>query len=310
MLANREKLKEMLAACPTKKRVGVAAAHDSHTLEAIAAATRDGLVKPVLIGDEKKIFQLWAEIAADLSEPEVIHVEGDAACAEYAVALARNGQIDCLMKGKLETATMMRAVVNRETGIRNSDVLSMIAILESPYYHKLFAVTDVGLLMYPTLEQKKAVIENAVELFHALGVETPKVAVLAAVEKENLQMPETVDAAKLKEMNEQGVLTGCVVEGPISYDLCMDSESAAIKGYVSPVAGDPDILVVPDIASGNVLSKALTCSGGAKSCGTVCGAKVPIIVTSRSAPAEDKYMSIILAAVAGGAVAGKIDDRE
>lgn len=305
MLTSREMLKEMLAASPVKKRVGVAAAHDEHTLEAIAAAVRDNLVEPVLVGDQDKTRQLWNKVAGDLPEPEVIHVEGDVECAAYTVALARTGQVDCIMKGKLETGILMKAVVNREMGIRSNAVLSLVAIMESPYYHKLFAVTDVGLLMYPTLEQKKAVIQNAVSLFHALGVERPKVAVLAAVEKENPQMPETVDAVCLKKMNERGELTGCMVEGPISYDLCMDAEAAAIKGYVSPVAGDPDILVVPDIVSGNLLSKALTCSGGAHTCGTICGAQVPIILTSRSAPAEDKYMSIVLAAVAGGTTVGK-----
>ena len=161
-----------------------------------------------------------------------------------------------------------------------------------------FAVTDVGLLTYPTLEQKKGIIQNAVGLFRALGVEEPKVAVLAAVERENPKMPESVDAARLKRMQLDGLLGHCIVEGPISYDLCMDQEAAAIKGYQSPVAGDPDILVVPDIASGNLLSKSLTCTGGAHTCGTVCGAAVPIVITSRSAPAEDKYMSIVLAAAA------------
>ena len=301
MLKSREMLKEMLTASPTKKRVGVAAAHDEHTLEAIAAAARDGLVEPVLVGDKAGICQLWREVAPDLPKPEIIHIEGDAQCAAYTVSMAKQGTVDCIMKGRLETGVLMKAVVNRETGIRSSDVLSLVAIMESPYYHKLFAVTDVGLLMYPNLEQKKAVIQNAVSLFHALGVETPKVAVLAAVEKENPQMPETVDAARLKEMQEQGILTGCIVEGPISYDLCMDAEAAAIKGYVSPVSGDPDILVVPDIVSGNLLSKSLTCTGGAHTCGTICGAQVPIILTSRSAPAEDKYMSIVLAAAAGSA---------
>ena len=171
--------------------------------------------------------------------------------------------------------------------------------MESPYYHKLFAVTDVGLMMYPSLEQKKIIIENAVGIFNALGETLPKVGVLAAVEKVNPKMPETVDAAKLKEMNMDGTLSGCIVEGPISYDLCMDCEAAAIKEYTSPVAGDPDILLVPNIVSGNLVAKCLTCSGAAKTCGIVSGAKVPIILTSRSAPAEDKYRSIVLSAVVG-----------
>ncbi len=203
------------------------------------------------------------------------------------------------MKGKLETGALMKAVVNRETGIRRGGALSIVAMMESPYYHKVFAVTDVGLMTYPTLEQNKAIVENAVRLFRSLGHERPKVAILAAVEKANDKMPDTLDARALKEMNLNGELPDCIVEGPISYDLCMDKESAAIKGYDSPVAGDPDMLVVPDIVAGNILAKCLTCTGGAKTFGTVCGAKVPIVITSRSAPAEDKNRSIILAAVAG-----------
>ena len=300
MLRNREELKALLAGGQRRKVLGVAAAHDAHTLQAVAWAVRDGLVEPVLVGEQEQIEALWQECGAGLPMLRVIQVHGDDACAQYTVGLARAGEVDCIMKGKLETATLMRAVVNRETGIRNRSVMSLIAVMESPYYHKLFAVTDVGLLTYPTLEQKKGVIENAVELFRRLGVETPKVAVLAAVEKENPKMPETVDAVHLKEMQQSGELTNCIVEGPIAYDLCMDKDASAIKGYDSPLAGDADILVVPDIVAGNLVSKCLTCTGGSHTCGTVWGAKVPIILTSRAAATEDKYMSIILSAAAGG----------
>lgn len=301
MLKNRQELKQLLQSRQRIQKLAVAAAHDEHTLQAVVQAVKERLVEPILIGDPERIQSIWTAIAGGLPLPTVVAASDDEACAKHAVAMAREKQVDCIMKGKLETGTMMRAVVNRESGIRDSKVMSLIAVMDSPYYHKLFAVTDVGLLTYPTLEQKVGVIENAVELFHRLGVETPKVAVLAAVEKENPKMPETVDAARLKEMGAQGEISGCIVEGPISYDLCMDAEAAKVKGYQSPVAGDPDILVVPDIVAGNLLSKSLTCSGGAHTCGTVWGAKVPIILTSRSAPTEDKYMSIILSAAAGKA---------
>ena len=298
MLRTRQDLVRLLGEGGGKRRLGVAAAHDAHTLQAVARAAGDGLIEPVLIGRAEEIRALWAREAGALPLPAVIPVEEDAACAQAAVSMARGGEVDCIMKGRLETATLMREVVARDTGIRTGSVLSIVAMMESPYYYKLFAVTDVGLLTYPTLEQKKGIIQNAVGLFRALGAEEPKVAVLAAVERENPKIPESVDAARLKQMQLDGLLGHCIVEGPISYDLCMDREAAAIKGYQSPVAGDPDILVVPDIASGNLLSKALTCTGGAHTCGTVCGAAVPIVITSRSAPAEDKYMSIILAAAA------------
>lgn len=299
MLTNFEDIRRKLEV-QKARRMGVVVAQDAHTLEAVARAAESGVVAPVLFGQEALIAPLWEEHAAS-ALPEIVECPDEAACVSSALAAVNAGTLDCIMKGKLETGTLMKAVVNRESGIRSSGALSIVAMMESPYYHKVFAVTDVGLITYPTLEQKKAIVENAVRLFRSLGVERPKVAILAAVEKVNPKMPDTLDAHALKEMNLNGVLEDCVVEGPISYCLCMDEESAAIKGYESCVAGDPDILVVPDIVSGNILAKCLTCTGGAKTFGTVLGAKVPLVVTSRSAPAEDKYRSIILSAVAGRA---------
>ncbi|MDD6160913.1 MAG: phosphate acyltransferase [Oscillospiraceae bacterium] len=295
-----EELRDALAACTKARRLGVVCAQDGHTLEAVARAAAEGLVEPLLFGDSALIAPLWEKASGGAPMPPVEECGDDgAACAAATMKAVHEGRIDCIMKGKLETGVLMKAVVNRETGIRKNPVLSMIAVMESPYYHKLFAITDVGLLTYPDLEQKAAMIQNAAAVFRALGVECPKVAVLAAVEKVNPKMPETVDGDALKQMQQRGELGHCLVEGPISYDLCMDAEAAAIKGYESPVAGDPDILLVPDIVAGNLLSKALTCTGGAKTCGMVSGAMVPIVITSRSATAEDKYMSIILSALVG-----------
>lgn len=299
MLRDFDQIKQQLSSRGRKPRLGVVAAQDQHTLEAVARATAEELVEPVLYGPRELIEPIWAEHAPDLPLPAVVEETDRDRCVAAALADVRSGQLQCIMKGRLETADLMRAVVNRDTGIRRSKALSMLAAVQSPYYHKVFCVTDIGLMMYPDLEQKKAILENAVHLMQALGVETPKVGVLAAVEKVNPKMPETVDAGRLKEMNQAGEICGCTVEGPISYDLCMDSEAAAIKEYESPVAGDPDILVVPNITAGNILIKSLTCSGAAKTCGAVCGAQVPVVVSSRSSPAEDKYMSIVLAAVTG-----------
>jgi phosphate butyryltransferase len=158
--------------------------------------------------------------------------------------------------------------------------------------------TDGGMMMYPDLEQKKKIIENAVGVLHSLGYENPKVGVLAAVETVNPKMPESVDAGKLKEMNQNGEITGCIVEGPISYDLAMNKESAEIKGFVSPVAGDPDILIVPNITAGNILGKCLVYSAGAKMAGFIVGAKVPIVLTSRGSSSEEKYLSLVISAAA------------
>ena len=296
MIKNFEQLKEMLKAMPVKRKVAVVPAQDEHTLEAISHAYRDGMVEPVLIGDEPKIREILAQIGTDADKMTIIHVEDPTEAIQKAADMARDGEVDCIMKGKTETGALMKVLVNRERGIRKNDTMSLLAFMESPNYHKVFAITDVGLLTYPSKDQKKAAIQNAVEAFHALGVEQPKVAILAAVEKVNPKMKETVEAAEIKE---EGV-EGCIIEGPISYALAMDPASAPIKGYVSPVAGDADLLVVPDIVSGNIAAKTITVIGGGRTGGVVLGAKVPVLLVSRAASADDKYMSIVIAALVGG----------
>lgn len=295
MIKNFEQLKEMLKAMPVKRKVAVVPAQDEHTLEAISHAYRDGMVEPVLIGAEPKIREILAQIGTDADKMAIIHVEDPTEAIQKAADMARDGEVDCIMKGKTETGALMKVLVNRERGIRKNDTMSLLAFMESPNYHKVFAITDVGLLTYPSKDQKKAAIQNAVEAFHALGVEQPKVAILAAVEKVNPKMKETVEAAEIKE---EGV-EGCIIEGPISYDLAMDPASAPIKGYVSPVAGDADLLVVPDIVSGNIAAKTITVIGGGRTGGVVLGAKVPVLLVSRAASADDKYMSIVIAALVG-----------
>lgn len=296
MIKNFEQLKAMLKAMPVKRKVAVVPAQDEHTLEAISHAYKDGMVEPVLIGDEPKIREILAQIGTDADKMTIIHVEDPVEAIQKAADMARDGEVDCIMKGKTETGALMKVLVNRERGIRKNDTMSLLAFMESPNYHKVFAITDVGLLTYPSKEQKKAAIQNAVEAFHALGVEQPKVAILAAVEKVNPKMKETVEAAEIKE---EGV-DGCIIEGPISYDLAMDPASAPIKGYVSPVAGDADLLVVPDIVSGNIAAKTITVIGGGRTGGVVLGAKVPVLLVSRAASADDKYMSIVIAALVSG----------
>ena len=295
MIKDFEQLKEMLRSMPVKRRIAVAPAQDEHTLEAICHAYRDGMVEPVLIGDEPAIRAILKTLGVSAEGMAIIHEEDPLESIQRAADMARNGEADCIMKGKTETGPLMKILVNKERGIRKNDTMSLLAFMESPNYHKVFAITDVGLLTYPTKEQKKAAIANAVEAFHALGVENPKVAILAAVEKVNPKMKETVEAAEIRE---EGI-EGCIIEGPISYDLAMDPQSALIKGYESPVAGDADILVVPDIVSGNVAAKTITVIGGGRTGGVVLGAQVPVLLVSRAASADDKYMSIVLGALAG-----------
>jgi len=295
MIRSFEDMKEMLRAMPLRRTVAVAPAQDMHTLEAVIKAANDGMVTPVLIGDENEIRAILGELGASVEELRIIHIEDKTACVQKAVDLVKSGEADCIMKGKIETGELMKVLVNKETGIRKSSTMSLLAFMESPNYHKVFAITDVGLLVYPTREQKKAAIENAVEAFHALGIKEPKVAIIAAVEKVNQKMKETVDAADIKL---EGV-PGCIIEGPISYDLAMDPDSAPLKGFESLVAGDADILVVPDIVSGNIAAKTITTIGGGRTGGVVLGAEVPVLLVSRSASADDKYMSIVLAALIG-----------
>ena len=295
MIRNFEELKEMLRRRPLKKKIAVVAAQDEHTLEAVLRAYRDGLVEPVLIGQKEKIRELL-EALGEEDAVRVIDSADPREAAKKACALARSGEIDAIMKGRIETGALMKVLVDKEEGIRRKPVMSLLAFMESPHYHKLFAITDVGLLTYPDKDKKRAAIENAVEAFHALGIELPKVAILAAVEKVNPRMPETVDADAIKC---EGI-EGAVVEGPISYDLAMDPKAADIKGFCSPVAGDADLLVVPDIVSGNIAAKTITVLGGGRTGGTVLGAMVPVMLVSRAASADDKYMSIVISALAGG----------
>lgn len=292
-------LKEKLSGLKEIKRIGVVAAHDEHALEAALIAAREKLVFPVLLGEKDKILEMLKRFGFSADQVEIEDINSSEECAKRAAELVRKKELDCILKGKIETGVLMKVMVDREHGIRQSGTISSIGIYESPYYHKVFAVTDSGMLMYPTLEQKKDLTISAVKAFHALGTEKPKVGVLAAVEQVNPKMKESVEAGELKKMWQNRDIPGCWLEGPISYDLAMEKGAAELKGYESPVAGDADILVVPDICSGNILYKSLMCTGGAKTAGTIIGGMVPISFTSRSASAEAKYNSILLSAAIG-----------
>lgn len=282
----------------SKKKVAVVSAQDEHTLEAVFKAKKDNIVEPILIGNKKKIIEILSRLHESVLEESIINVESDSEAAEKAVELINENKADFIMKGKIQTADLLRAVVNKENGLRTGKVMSHIVIHEIPTYHKLLAVTDGGMMMYPSLDEKKQILENAVSTFLALGYENPKVAVLAAVETVNPKMQESVDADMLKKMNIKGEIKNCIVEGPISYDLTMSKESASIKGFVSPVTGEADIIVVPNITVGNILGKSLVYSAGAKMAGFIVGAKVPIVLTSRGSTSEEKYLSLALSASA------------
>ncbi len=281
-----------------KKIVAVVAAQDHHALEAVFEAKREGIAEPILIGDKSKILSIIEELKEVLPEDRILDAKDDSASARMAVELVLQGKADFIMKGKIQTADLLREVVKKEGGLRTGRVMSMLVIHELPNYHKLLAMSDGGMMMYPSLEEKQQIIENAVERMITMGFDKPKVAVLAAVENVNPKMPETLDAKELKERNRKGIIKDCYIEGPISYDVAMSKEAADIKGYESSLSGDPDLLIVPNITAGNILGKALIYTAGAKIAGTIIGARVPIVLTSRGSSAEEKYLSIVISAAA------------
>lgn len=295
---NFEELIRKVQSSGSKKIVAVVSGQDKHTLQAVFKARGDNIAEPVLIGNKTKINEILNDLKEDLDDSFIIDAENGAAAAAKAVELVNSNKADFIMKGKIQTADLLKAVVNKENGLRTGKVMSHFVINEIPNYHKLLVTTDGGMMMYPNVDEKKQIIENAVSTLIDMGYEKPKVAVLAAVEKVNPKMPESVDAGLLKEMNQKGEIKNCIVEGPISYDLTMSKESAEIKGYSSPVVGDADVLIFPNITAGNILGKALICSAGGKMAGLIVGAKVPIVLTSRGSSAEEKYLSLVLSASA------------
>lgn len=299
VIAGFSELKSSLHSLPPKAAV-VAAAHDEHTLQAVFAARRDGLIRPILVGRREEILTITYTLDEEIDPEHVIDALDDTDCAAQSVALIRSGEGAVLIKGMLQTGTLLKAVVNKERGIRTSAVMSHVAILDVPSYHKLLYITDGGMVVAPDLEQKRHILRNAVGFCRFLGYDSPKAAALCAVETVTPSMPETSDAAALKAEAARGDFGPCAVEGPISLDLATDREAARLKGYHSPVAGDADILLAPSIAAGNLLGKSLYGLAGGEMAGVVLGAQVPITVNSRGATAEEKYWSILICAAMDG----------
>ncbi len=298
VLTSFAQLEEQVKGLSSARRMALAVAADEHSLEAAMAAHKDGLVDPVLVGDKARILEILAKMGESVADEDIYDEPEEVAACEKAVALVREGKADFLMKGKVDTKVILKAVVNKENGLGLGGVMSHVTIFEVPAYHKLFVPVDGGMVTYPTLEQKKDIILNTVDTLRAMGYDEPKVGVLACVEKLNPKMPETVEADALKQMNLNGEITGCIVEGPISYDCAMSKEIADFKGFVSPCAGDCDVLVAPNIHAGNIMGKMLTITCGAKMAGFIMGAKCPIVMTSRGSSPEEKYLSIVIATVA------------
>lgn len=278
------------------KTVAVACAHDAHTLEAVLHAAAEGILRYILVGRKDDIIRIGHELGHTISEETIIDADTDEDCARIAVGLIRDGKADFLQKGYMQTATILKAVVNKQTGIGTGGIISHTAIIEIPGYHKLLGVADGGMIPHPDLEQKKGILRNAVEAFRALGYDRPLVAAVCAAETVSPKIQETVDAAALKEAALAGEFGSCAVEGPISLDLAMDKASCEIKHYDSPVSGNADILLVPYMAVGNIFVKGLLLFGGTRMVGVVTGAKCPIALNSRSASFEEKYYSLMACA--------------
>lgn len=288
-----------LKSCDKKAVLSVAAAHDEEVLLAVKDACEMDIIKAILIGEEDKIRKIASEINFNLDNVEVIDESDLKLCAEKAVKLVSSGKADYVMKGLLDTSIILKEVLNKEYGLRTDSLLSHVMIYEVPSYHKLLILTDGGMNIDPDVSQKKKIADNAIKAAKSLGINTVKVACLAAKEKVNPKMQATLDADELKSMCKDGMFgNGVIVEGPIAFDLAVSKDACKIKGYESEVGGDADILLVPTIETGNGIGKALTYMANAKSAGIIMGAKAPVVLVSRADTHESKLYSIAYGAIA------------
>lgn len=281
--------------------LSVAAAHDEEVLLAVKCAFDMNIIKPILIGDENKIRKISQSIDFDLSEVEIIQKNTIEECAETAVKLVSSKKADLVMKGILDTSIILKAVLNKDWGLRTDSLLSHVMIYEIPTYNKLMLITDGGMNISPNYEQKVKILENSIQAIRPLGLEKIKVACLAAIEKVNPKMEATVDARKLQEVGKKGYFgKDVIVEGPLAFDIAACREAAKIKGFESEVAGDIDIMLMPTIEVGNGIGKSLSYFANAESAGIVMGAKAPIVLVSRSESHESKLYSIAYGALIVG----------
>jgi len=280
-----------------KRTIAVAAADDTDVLSAIKDAQTRGIADAILIGDLEKIKKHAIDIGFELNKVEIIHELNKIEAAKKAVMLVREKKAQMLMKGKIATADVLRAVLDKDHGLRTGKLLSHIAILEVPTYHKLIFLSDGAQNIAPDLKQKAMITQNAVDVAKALGVKTPKVAIVTALELVNPKMPSTVDAFELQQMSLRGEITDCVIHGPLAFDCAISARAAKHKNVESQVTGDVDVLIVPSIETGNALYKALVYLANAKVAGLIAGATAPIILTSRSDSSESKLLSIACASI-------------
>jgi phosphotransacetylase len=297
------KYEQLLERCRTLPPLSTAVAHpcEETALAGAIDAAAKGLITPTLVGPAAKIREVAKASNIEIGGLPIVDVPHSHAAAAKAVELVRTGQAELLMKGSLHSDELLAAVVARETGLRTGRRLSHVFIMDVPTYHKVLVVTDAAINIAPTLEEKADICQNAIDLAVALGRAQPKVAILAAVETVTSKMPATIDAAALCKMAERGQITGGLLDGPLAFDNAISAEAAKVKGIRSEVAGDPDILLVPDLEAGNILAKQLSFLANADSAGIVLGARVPIILTSRADSVRSRIASCGVAMLAAHA---------
>jgi phosphate butyryltransferase len=275
----------------TRKNVVLVGAEDLEALKAISMAYEEGFANPVLVGNKETIAKNLESIEQDF---DIIEAEDPKEAAEKGVRLVSSGAADLLMKGKIKTSELLKAVLNKEWGLRTGSLLSHVAAIETPYLERLLLVSDGGMIINPDLTQKIDIINNAVKVAKNLEIDIPKVAILAAVEVVNPDMPETIDASILSQMNKRGQINDCIIDGPLALDNAISEEAAKIKNIKSDVAGKADILIVPDIHSGNILGKSAVYISGGNVAGMIVGAKAPVVVVSRSDNSQSKLVALAL----------------
>lgn len=294
MIRSIESLCDAAKAC-AKQCLAAACAQDDHVLLAVENARSSNIADAILIGDEAQIRRVAAESGIDPSNYRIIDVPDKVEACRTAVSLVKNGEADAVMKGIVDTAIILKAVLDKDIGLRDAKLLSHVALFEVSGFDRLLLVTDAAMSIAPDLEAKKEIIRNAVKVANAIGAENPVVACLCAIEKVNPKMPATVDAAALVEAAKSGEITGCTVIGPLALDNAISVEAAKRKGIADPNAGHADVLLMPNIETGNALYKALVILAGASTASLIVGAKAPVIITSRADSEQTKINSIVLA---------------
>jgi phosphate acetyltransferase len=301
----------LIALCQAAPSVPVAVVSPTTEVALAGAleAEKAGLIEPILIGPEAEIRALAATLGLDVSKARFVAAQDDEEAARKGVALCRDGTARALMKGSLHTEVLMHAVLDGATGLKTTRRVSHVFVIDAPAYPRPLFVTDAAINIYPTLDDKVDIVKNAIELAHALGIPAPNVAILSAVETVTSKIASTIDAAALCKMADRQQITGGVVDGPLAFDTAVSAEAARIKRLVSPVAGIADVLVVPDLESGNMLAKQLEYLGGAELAGVVLGARVPIVLTSRADSARSRLASCAVAALSALAALAAADPR-